>query len=335
MQAACVPITHVVLCRPVECRPLVSRSPMLYCAGRWNAGRLCPDHPCCIAQAGGMQAACVPIIHVVLCRPVECRPLMSRSPMLYCAGRWNAGRLCPDHPCCIAQAGGMLAACVPITHVVLRRPVECRPLVSRSPMLYCAGRWNAGRLCPDHPCCIAQAGGMQAACVPITHVVLCRPVECRPLVSRSPMLYCAGRWNAGRLCPDHPCCIAQAGGMQAACFQRSDRWSFLHWIPLCARTRLVRDLFLMLHCLSGTVSLSKSDRQTHSHLSTLLIMFQISPLQAMLLTLCVCGVVWCVCVCVYWCHGWVGGGGGGVRACKWKFIDCFGPLLCNWLYAPI
>ena len=35
--------------------------------------------------------------------------------------------------------------------------------------------------------------------------------------------------------------------------------------PLCARTRLVRDLVLMLHCLSGTVSLAKLGRQTQSH----------------------------------------------------------------------
>ena len=37
--------------------------------------------------------------------------------------------------------------------------------------------------------------------------------------------------------------------------------------PLCTRTRLVRDLFLMLHRLSGTVSLAKLGHQTHSHLS--------------------------------------------------------------------
>ena len=36
--------------------------------------------------------------------------------------------------------------------------------------------------------------------------------------------------------------------------------------PLCARTRLVRDLFLMLHRMSGTVSHSKIDYETHSHL---------------------------------------------------------------------
>ena len=38
--------------------------------------------------------------------------------------------------------------------------------------------------------------------------------------------------------------------------------------PLFAHTRLVRDLFLMLHCLSGTVSLVKLHHQTHSHLSS-------------------------------------------------------------------
>ena len=36
--------------------------------------------------------------------------------------------------------------------------------------------------------------------------------------------------------------------------------------PLCARTRWVRDLFLMLHRLSGRVSRAKLDHQTHSHL---------------------------------------------------------------------
>ena len=36
---------------------------------------------------------------------------------------------------------------------------------------------------------------------------------------------------------------------------------------LCTCTCLVRYLFLMLHCLSGTVSLAKLDHQTHSHLS--------------------------------------------------------------------
>ena len=36
--------------------------------------------------------------------------------------------------------------------------------------------------------------------------------------------------------------------------------------PLCARTRLVRGLCLVLHPLSGTVSLAKLDRPTHLHL---------------------------------------------------------------------
>ena len=53
--------------------------------------------------------------------------------------------------------------------------------------------------------------------------------------------------------------------------------------PLCGCTCLVRDLFLMLQCLSGTFSLGKFDHQTHSHLSNLT-------------------SVWdCVCACVRAC----------------------------------
>ena len=51
------------------------------------------------------------------------------------------------------------------------------------------------------------------------------------------------------------------------------RYALLMILPffvftLGARTRLVRDLFLVLHLLSGTVSLSKLDRQRHSQLSS-------------------------------------------------------------------
>ena len=103
--------------------------------------------------------------------------------------------------------------------------------------------------------------------------------------------------------------------------------------PLCAHTHLVRDLFsLMLHRLSGIVSLAKLDHQTHSHLSNI---FEISPLQAILLTLCVfvCVCVHvCVCTCVHVCvcvcvceH-----------ACASLFRPCgFGSLLCNGLCAPV
>ena len=42
-------------------------------------------------------------------------------------------------------------------------------------------------------------------------------------------------------------------------------WYFHSLSSLCAHTCLVRDLFLMLHRLSGTVSLSKLDHQIHSH----------------------------------------------------------------------
>ena len=55
--------------------------------------------------------------------------------------------------------------------------------------------------------------------------------------------------------------------------------------PLCACTHLVRYLFLMLHCLSGTVSLAKLDHQTHSHLSNLASWSY--PID------CMCQNVWC------------------------------------------
>ena len=51
--------------------------------------------------------------------------------------------------------------------------------------------------------------------------------------------------------------------------------------PLCARTCLVRDLFLMLHHLSGIVSLGKLGHQTHSHLSDHIYIYPID-------SVCVC-----------------------------------------------
>ena len=83
--------------------------------------------------------------------------------------------------------------------------------------------------------------------------------------------------------------------------------------PLCTRTRLVRDL--MLHHLSGTVSLAKLNRQTHSHLSTHLSNLTSSSHP----NYCVY-VRACVRVCV--CGGGGGGGEGGacVRVCL-KYIQ--------------
>ena len=86
--------------------------------------------------------------------------------------------------------------------------------------------------------------------------------------------------------------------------------------PLCGCTCLVRDLFLMLHCLSGTFSLAKFDHQTHSHLSNHLLNLT---------------SVWdCVCLCVR----------ARVRVCTrahgslfWLCIIC--SLFCNELCAPI
>ena len=60
--------------------------------------------------------------------------------------------------------------------------------------------------------------------------------------------------------------------------------------PLCACTGLVRDLFMLYH-LSGTVSLSKIIKHTQIFQT----ISEISPLQAIPLTLCVCV---CVCVCM-------------------------------------
>ena len=56
--------------------------------------------------------------------------------------------------------------------------------------------------------------------------------------------------------------------------------------PLCACTHLIRDLFLMLHCLSGTVSHARLDYQTHN--------FRLSCWLSLSLNVCVC-----VCVCMW------------------------------------
>ena len=62
--------------------------------------------------------------------------------------------------------------------------------------------------------------------------------------------------------------------------------------PLCARTRLVRDLCLMVHRLSGTVSLAKLDHQAHSHLLNHL--WNLTASSYPIDSVCVC-----VCVCVH------------------------------------
>ena len=68
--------------------------------------------------------------------------------------------------------------------------------------------------------------------------------------------------------------------------------------------------FLMLHCLSGTVSLAKLDHQMHSHISDYLWNLTSSnyPID------CVCVVFLCSCASLFWL--------------------CFGALLCNGLCAP-
>ena len=73
---------------------------------------------------------------------------------------------------------------------------------------------------------------------------------------------------------------------------------------LCAYTCLVRDLFLMLHHLSGTVSSAKLDYQTHSHLSNYL--WNLTSSNDHTDSVCVCACVRvcvrvCVCVCVCMC----------------------------------
>ena len=52
--------------------------------------------------------------------------------------------------------------------------------------------------------------------------------------------------------------------------------------PLCACTHLVRDLFLMFHCLEQSPLQSQIVKHTH----ILQVIFEISPLQAVLLIVC-------------------------------------------------
>ena len=87
-------------------------------------------------------------------------------------------------------------------------------------------------------------------------------------------------------------------------------WYFHSLSSLCAHTRLVRDLFLMLHRLSGTVSLSKLDHQIHSHHFKNLTSSSY-PTD-------------CVCMCAHVC------------ACLQKFVlTVFCSSLCGGLCAPI
>ena len=75
-------------------------------------------------------------------------------------------------------------------------------------------------------------------------------------------------------------------------------------VPLCAHSHLVRDLFLVLHHLSGTLSLAKLYHQTHSHLSHPLWNLTSSnyPTDCMCVHARVC---LCTCMCVGGCM-WVG-----------------------------
>ena len=114
--------------------------------------------------------------------------------------------------------------------------------------------------------------------------------------------------------------------------------------PLCACTCLVRNLFLMLHCLSGTASLFKLDRQTHSHLSDHLWNLTPSSCSIDCACVCVCVCAWmCVCMCagmrVYAClcvclcvcmHMHM-----GTHASRSLFWLFFGSFLCNGLCALI
>ena len=100
-------------------------------------------------------------------------------------------------------------------------------------------------------------------------------------------------------------------------------------------TSLVRDLFLMLHHLSGTVSLAKLDHQTHSHLLNHLWNLTSSsypidsPCIYVWVCVCVCACVRacvrvCVRVCVRACVC--------VHVCSQKFVlTVFCSLLCNGL----
>ena len=90
----------------------------------------------------------------------------------------------------------------------------------------------------------------------------------------------------------------------------------LLFFPLCARTHLIRDFFLMLFRLSGTVSLAKIDYQTHSSLLNHLWNVTSSCYPIDCACMCAC-VRACMCACV----------GACVRVCvcvcvcSWKF-DC-------------
>ena len=83
--------------------------------------------------------------------------------------------------------------------------------------------------------------------------------------------------------------------------------------PLCAHSHLVRDLFLVMHQLSGTLSLAKLYHQTHSQLSHPLWNLTSSNYS-----------IDCMCVLVYmYVCGWV----------RTLMEVCF--VLCNGLCAPI
>ena len=72
--------------------------------------------------------------------------------------------------------------------------------------------------------------------------------------------------------------------------------------PLCACTHLIRDLFLMLHCLSGTVSHARLDYQTHN--------FRLSCWLSLSMCVCACGcacrsLLWlCFVLCLKWAICW-------------------------------
>ena len=71
-----------------------------------------------------------------------------------------------------------------------------------------------------------------------------------------------------------------------------------------ALVHMVRDLFLMLHHLSGAVSLAKLGHQTHSCLlnclSDLILTFSSCPIDPVCVCMCACVRV-CMCVCVCEC----------------------------------
>ena len=84
--------------------------------------------------------------------------------------------------------------------------------------------------------------------------------------------------------------------------------------PLRTCTCLVRDLFLMLLHLSGTVCLAKLGHQTHSHLLNHLwnLTFSSYPID--------CHICVCVCVCMCLCvHAYVC---VCLHMCEWVWSDC-------------